>query len=82
MNVDITGKTIKILHHDEILQKDDIVRLLVETGDEAGFDLTYKPEEYKPLAWQPVEEELPGWIEKPIKDLSFHFWYEYARIIN
>ena len=82
MNIDITGKTIKILEENEILQKKDICRLIVMTGMDSGFDTTFKPENYNPLAWQKCKKEMSGWIGRPIKDFSYHVWYEYARIIE
>lgn len=83
MNIDLTNKTIKILNHCEILQENDMVRLIVETSYEGnGFDLTYKRKGYNPLNWQPANEELSGWIGERISDFSYHSWYEYARIIE
>jgi len=52
----------------------------METGEEGGFNSTYKPEGYKPLEWHLVEEELPGWLNKQISKYKYHFLYEFARL--
>lgn len=79
--MNIQGKTIQILKYTDTLRKNDICRLIVQTGDEGGFNGTYKPENWNPLEWQPVKSEMSGWINKPIDGFSYHVWYEYARFV-
>lgn len=82
MNLNLKDKTIKILNENEILEKNDICRLVVETGYENGFDTTFKPKNYKPLMWQPVELEMPAWVGYKINEYPYYIHYEFARIIN
>jgi hypothetical protein len=78
--MNLKNKTIKILPYDEVLKTGDICRFIMETGEEGGFNITYKPEGYKPLEWYLVEEELPGWLNKQISKYKYHFLYEFARL--
>ena len=75
-------KCFRFLDKSEVLKKGDKVRLIVETGEDGGFDTTYKSENWKPLDWHLVEDEMPGWIDKVIKDFEYHIWYEYIREIK
>jgi hypothetical protein len=81
-NIFPTGKTLKILEESEVLHKDDLCRLVIETSSEGGFNLTYKSDGYLPLAWHKAQEEIPGWINYPIKEYKYHKYYEFARIIK
>ena len=78
--MNIEGLTIKILKRDEILRESDIVRLIVETGDEGGFSISYKPDGWHPLRWHKVSEEMPGCIGCKISEYKYNGFYEYARI--
>lgn len=82
MNADLSSKIVKILPHNSTLRKGDFCRLVVQTGDEGGFNTTYKPDGYRPLMWQPVEEEMPAWVNEEIQLFPYHVWYEYARVIE
>ena len=81
-NLDLTNKTIRILKRDEILQEDDVLRLIVETCYDNGFDLTYKPKDYNPLSWHKVSYEMPAWIGEVISSNKYSTWFEFARIIK
>lgn len=80
--MNLEGKILKILSHEEILEKDDLIRILIETKEEGGFDSTYKEEGYNFLEWHTTEEVINGWIGKKISKYRYHTWYEYARIIK
>ncbi len=81
-NLDLTGFSIKILKRDDILQENDVLRLIVETGYDSGFDLIYKPKDYNPLSWHKVSYEMPAWIGETISSNKYNTWFEFARIIK
>jgi len=81
-NKRISGKTIKILKRDEIIQNGDICRLIVQNGYDNGFDLTYKPKDWDPLSWHEVSYEMPVIIGKVCNSCQYGRWYEFARIIE
>lgn len=81
-NIDLSGKTIRILNKDEILQENDVLRLIVQTGYDNGFNLTYKPNDYDPLSWHKVSYEMPAFIGEVISSNKYSSWYEFARILN
>ena len=72
MNIDLRGKTIQVLTLDDKIKKNDLIRPLFESGDEGGFNLSYKPDEWNGLLWQLVKEDFSGWIGKTQRDYN-HF---------
>ena len=73
MNKDLSGKTIKILTLDQKIKKGDFCRPLYESAHlDAGFDTTYKNDKWRGTFWQPVKNELPGWIGYTQRDY-LHF---------
>ena len=76
MNIDLTGKTIKVLDHSEVLLPTDFMRSLYEVGT------TFKHEGYDYFKWQSADEETPGWVNKPINSFEYHIGHEYAREIK
>lgn len=73
MNVDLRGKTIKILNLDDKIKKGDFCRPLHESPErDGGFSTTYKPNNWQGTRWQSVKNELPGWIGRTQRDY-LHF---------
>jgi len=79
-NISLKGQKFRGLTDKDILRPTDLVRMIIENGYDGGFDLTFKPENYRPLFWHTAESEMPGWIDKPIGDYEYSCWYEYIRI--
>lgn len=68
MNQTIKGKTVYCLTAYDIIEENDLIRPLFESGGEGGFNTSYKPEGWDGLKWQPVKNDLSGWIGKTYKD--------------
>ncbi len=73
INIDLRGKTIKILNLDDTILIGDFIRPLYEAGHlDSGFDTTFKPEGWIGTMWQEVINEIPGWINKTQREY-LHF---------
>jgi hypothetical protein len=68
INYTLFGCNVYYLTINDIIKKGDFIRTLIETGEEGGFDITYKPENWNGLSWHKVENDLSGWIGETYKD--------------
>lgn len=69
INVDLSGKTVKILGVNDIIKKGDFYRPLHESAHlDGGFDTTYRNEEWEGTSWHHVENEIGAWIGKSQTD--------------
>ncbi|MGD9697535.1 hypothetical protein [Acinetobacter sp.] len=68
INYKLEGCLLQVLTVNDIIQNGDFQRELHESGDEGGFNKTYKPNGWDGLAWHKVDDELSGWIGKTYKD--------------
>lgn len=72
INYDLSGKTVKILGLDDVIEKGDFIRYLIETSyDGGGWNTTFKPEGWSGTKWHPVKTELSGWIGKTQRDYLY-----------
>lgn len=73
MNADLSGKTLKVLTLDDVIEKGDYCRPLHECPyRDGGFSATYKNPKWMGTRWQSVKNDLPGWIGRTQRDY-LHF---------
>lgn len=74
-NFTLTGKVVQFLGLDDKIRASDLIRDLVETGSEGGFNKDYKSDEWLGTHWHLVSDDFSGWIGKTYRDyLEFTSW--------
>jgi hypothetical protein len=88
INFNLTGCTVKFLGMDDILESTDFMRELCETGEEGGFNTTWKPGGWRGTSWHLVNNDFTAWAGKTYRDyLDFakydsQMTHEIARVIQ
>lgn len=62
MNTKLQGVSVYFLDENDVIKSGDLYRLLYETGEDGGFNTTYKPDGWKGTLWQSVEDDIPALI--------------------
>jgi hypothetical protein len=62
------GTTFRVVGPDEPLLGHFLVREKYESGSEGGWNTTFKPDEWRGTAWHKLSQDLPGWINRTIRD--------------
>lgn len=68
INFTLHGKTVKFLSVDDVIMEGDYIRDLVETGEEGGFNTTFKSEKWRGCSWHLVDNDFTAWIGKTYRD--------------
>ena len=68
MDYTFKNEKVRFIPNDEVLKKGYFIRHLYETGEEGGFNTTFKPDGWRGLYWHKIENELPGWIGQTMND--------------
>ena len=62
MNTKLQGVSVYFLDENEVIKSGDLYRYLFETGEDGGFNTTYKPDGWRGTLWQSVDFEFPAAI--------------------
>ncbi len=62
------GSTFRVVGPDEPLLAHFLVREKYESGEEGGWNTTYKLDGWRGTAWHRLSDELPYWVNKTIRE--------------
>lgn len=68
INYCIRGCKFKVLDIDDIIKKNDLMRELLESGEEGGFNTTYRLYGWVGLFWHKISDDLSGWVGKTYRE--------------
>lgn len=69
INYQLVGCKLQILSIEDIIPEDAFIRDCYEDAHvDAGWDTTYKTDEWRGSQWHPVKVDFSGWIGKSYRD--------------